>query len=42
MDQVKSGKYIIRGIRHHFTPSVSTTGLKLIRDSYGLHFSKSK
>lgn len=42
VDQVKSGKYIIRGIRHHFTPKVSTTGLKLIRDSYGLHFSKSK
>ena len=39
-DQVKSGNYIIQALHHHFEPNKATTAMNLIRDSYGLHFSK--
>ena len=40
-DEVQSGNYIIQALRHHFDPNKSTTSMNLIRDSYGLHFTKS-
>jgi hypothetical protein len=40
-DQVRSGNYIIQALRHHFEPNKSTTHMNLIRDSYGLNFTKS-
>jgi hypothetical protein len=39
-DQVQSGNYIIQALHHHFEPNKSTTSMNLIRDSYGLHFTK--
>tara|TARA_B100002019_G_scaffold211610_1_gene184432 strand:- start:2668 stop:4017 length:1350 start_codon:yes stop_codon:yes gene_type:complete len=39
-DQTASGKYIIWGLRHHFSGENSVTSMVLIRDSYGLHFTK--
>lgn len=41
-DQVKSGNYIIQALHHHFEPNKATTAVNLIRDSYGLHFTKGK
>ena len=41
VDQVRSGKYIISGLRHHFDSDQSTTSLKLIRSHYGLHLTES-
>ena len=41
-DEVQSGNYIIQALRHHFEPNKSTTSMNLIRDSYGLHFTKSQ
>ena len=40
-DQIQSGNYIIQALRHHFEPNKSTTHMNLIRDSYGLNFTKS-
>jgi len=40
-DQVQSGNYIIQALHHHFEPNKSTTSLNLIRDSYGMNFTKS-
>ncbi|MHA2402924.1 MAG: hypothetical protein ACXADH_08055 [Candidatus Kariarchaeaceae archaeon] len=40
-DQSQSGNYIIQAVHHHFEPNKSTTSMNLIRDSYGLHFTKS-
>ena len=40
-DQKQSGKYIIQALCHEFQPERTTTSLSLIRDSYGLHSSKS-
>jgi len=40
-DQKQSGKYIIQSLCHYFEPEKSVTSLTLIRDSYGLHSSKS-
>ena len=39
-DQVRSGKYIVQALRHHFSGQNSVTSMTLIRDSYGLHFTK--
>ena len=39
-DQVRSGKYIVQALRHHFDGERSVTSMMLIRDSYGLHFTK--
>ena len=39
-DQVRSGKYIVYALRHHFDGEKSVTSMMLIRDSYGLHFTK--
>jgi hypothetical protein len=39
-DEVQSGNYIIQALHHHFEPNKSTTSMNLIRDSYGLHFTK--
>ena len=39
-DQVRSGKYIVQALRHHFDGEKSVTSMILIRDSYGLHFTK--
>ena len=39
-DQTASGKYIIYGLRHHFSGENSVTSMILIRDSYGLHYTK--
>lgn len=39
-DQTRSGKYIIQALRHHFNGNNSVTSMNLIRDSYGLHFTK--
>ena len=39
-DQTRSGKYIIQALRHHFDGNNSVTSMNLIRDSYGLHFTK--
>jgi len=39
-DQVRSGKYIVQALRHHFNGQNSVTSMTLIRDSYGLHFTK--
>ena len=41
-DQVQSGNYIIQALRHHFESNKSTTSMNLIRDSYGLNFTKSQ
>ncbi len=38
VDPVRSGKYIISSIRHHFSSEKSLTSMKLIRAGYGLHF----
>ncbi len=37
-DPVRSGKYIISSLRHHFDSEKSLTSMKLIRAGYGLHF----
>jgi len=39
-DQTRSGKYIVQALRHHFNGENSVTSMTLIRDSYGLHFTK--
>ena len=39
-DQKASGHYIIQSLCHYFEAEKSVTSLTLIRDSYGLHFSK--
>jgi hypothetical protein len=39
-DESQSGNYIIQALHHHFEPNKSTT-YEFIRDSYGLHFTKS-
>jgi hypothetical protein len=39
-DRVRSGKYIVQALRHHFDGERSVTSMMLIRDSYGLHFTK--
>lgn len=36
-DPEQSGLYLIKELRHHIEPNRLTTGLKLIRDSYGLY-----
>ena len=36
-DKEISGRYLIRELRHHFSPSQNTSSLRLIRDSYGLN-----
>ena len=41
-DQVQSGNYIIQALRHHFEPNKASTSMNLIRDSYGLNFTKSQ
>ena len=38
VDPVRSGKYIISSVRHHFSSEKSLTSMKLIRAGYGLHF----
>lgn len=35
-DSQQSGKYLIKGLRHHFEANANVTYLSLIRDSYGL------
>ena len=40
VNQRQSGRYIIQALRHHFNGNSSFTFLDLIRDSYGLHFTK--
>ena len=37
-DPVRSGKYIVSGLRHNFTSERSLTSMRLIRAGYGLHF----
>tara|TARA_R100001463_G_scaffold57528_4_gene109809 strand:- start:2346 stop:3674 length:1329 start_codon:yes stop_codon:yes gene_type:complete len=39
-DQKSSGNYIIQSLCHYFEAEKSVTSINLIRDSYGLHFSK--
>jgi len=39
-DQKASGVYIIQSLCHYFEPEKSVTSINLIRDSYGMHFSK--
>ncbi len=39
-DQRSSGIYIIESLCHYFESEKSVTSVNLIRDSYGLHFSK--
>ena len=39
-DQKSSGNYIIQSLCHYFEPEKSVTAINLIRDSYGMHFSK--
>lgn len=39
-DQRQSGRYIIQALCHYFDNGLFTTHLNLIRDSYGLHFTK--
>ena len=39
-DQKTSGNYIIQSLCHFFEAEKSVTSMKLIRDSYGMHFSK--
>lgn len=39
-DQKTSGTYIIQSLCHFFEAEKSVTSMKLIRDSYGMHFSK--
>ena len=41
-DQKTSGTYIIQSLCHFFEAEKSVTSMKLIRDSYGMHFSKSE
>ena len=41
-DPVKSGKYLIANLCHHFDPLRSFTSLTLVRDSYGLYTNKNK
>jgi len=40
VDQRQSGEYIIKSLCHHFEPNKAVTSINLIRDSYGLHFTK--
>ena len=35
-DKSRSGLYLIKELRHHFSANQNTTSLKLVRDSYGL------
>ena len=35
-DKSRSGLYLIKELRHHFSANQNTTSLKLIRDSYGV------
>ena len=39
-DQKSSGNYIIQSLCHYFESEKSVTAINLIRDSYGMHFSK--
>ena len=39
-DQKASGNYVIQSLCHYFEAEKSVTSLTLLRDSYGLHFSK--
>ena len=41
-DQKSSGRYIIQSLCHFFESEKSVTSMNLIRDSYGLHFSKGR
>jgi len=41
IDERQSGEYIIKSLCHHFEPYKAVTSMNLIRDSYGLHFTKS-
>lgn len=41
-DQTRSGTYIIEALCHHFEPNKSITSMTLMRDSYGLHFTRGK
>jgi hypothetical protein len=34
-DQMQSGLYMIKELRHHFDPNGSYTAVKLVRDTYG-------
>lgn len=34
-DQTRSGLYLIKELRHHFSANQNTTSLKLVRDTYG-------
>ena len=36
-DKEISGRYLVRELRHHFSPTQNTTSLKLMRDSYGVN-----
>ena len=40
-DQKQSGRYVIQSLCHYFEAEKSVTNIDLIRDSYGLHVSKS-
>ena len=40
VDERQSGEYIIKSLCHHFEPNKSVTSIVLVRDSYGLHFTK--
>ena len=41
-DANQSGNYLIKELRHHFELNQNVTGLKLVRDSYGLYGSNIK
>ena len=37
VDSEQSGNYLIKELRHHFSPNEMLTSLRLVRDSYGLY-----
>lgn len=37
VDKEQSGNYLIKELRHHFSPNEMLTSLRLVRDSYGLY-----
>ena len=37
VDSEQSGNYLIKELRHHFSPNELVTSLRLVRDSYGLY-----
>ena len=41
-DQTQSGNWMIMDLCHHFEPNRSYTGLRLVRDSYGIYKSGGK